>query len=102
MGSIFAVPLARLDMPGFQRLAADWNGDVVGTHLTGRHDFREIAYAPRVLLVMGSEGAGLSSAAAEACRQLVKIPMAGRLDSLNLAIATALMVYEIRRPLLKL
>jgi TrmH family RNA methyltransferase len=51
---------------------------------------------------MGSEGAGLTQAAAAACGRLVRIPMAGRLDSLNLAVATALIAYEIRRPLLKL
>jgi TrmH family RNA methyltransferase len=102
MGSIFAVPLVRMDQAAFGSLAATWSGDVVGTHLDGSDDFRAVSYGDRVLLVMGNEGAGLSVAAAQACRTLVKIPMAGRLDSLNLAIATALMAYEIRRPLLKL
>jgi TrmH family RNA methyltransferase len=55
-----------------------------------------------VLLVMGSEGPGLSDDLAQVCSRLVKIPMAGRLDSLNLAVATALMLYEIRRPHLHL
>ena len=49
---------------------------------------------------MGSEGPGLTDATAALCTDLVKIPMAGRADSLNLAIATALMIYEIRRPAL--
>jgi TrmH family RNA methyltransferase len=38
----------------------------------------------------------------QACTKLVKIPMAGRLDSLNLAIATGLALYQIRGPFLKL
>jgi TrmH family RNA methyltransferase len=50
---------------------------------------------------MGSEGAGLSSDLAAACTRLVKIPMAGRLDSLNLAVATALALYQIRGPHLR-
>ena len=54
------------------------------------------------LLVMGSEGPGLSEPVVKACTKLVKIPMAGRLDSLNLAVATALMLYQIRGPELKL
>jgi TrmH family RNA methyltransferase len=51
---------------------------------------------------MGSEGPGLSSAVAAVCTKLVKIPMAGKLDSLNLAIATALMLYQVRGSHLKL
>jgi TrmH family RNA methyltransferase len=102
MGSIFAVPIARLGRDPFLRLARDWRGGVVGTHLTGTEDFRKARYQGPVLLVMGSEGSGLSAVAAKACRTLVKIPMAGRLDSLNLAVATALMLYEARRDRLKL
>jgi TrmH family RNA methyltransferase len=103
MGSIFAVPVARLaGVDAFVALAAAWPGDVVGAHLAGAVDYRDANYAPPSLLVMGSEGAGLTQAAAAACGRLVRIPMAGRLDSLNLAVATALIAYEIRRPLLKL
>ena len=102
MGSIFAVPLVRLEAKEFHALAAAWAGDVVGTHLSGKIDYRKAAYRAPTLLVMGSEGAGLSDASAAACRHLVRIPMAGRLDSLNLAVATALMLYEIRRPALQL
>ena len=53
-------------------------------------------------MLMGSEGPGLTDNLAGACSRLVKIPMAGRLDSLNLAVATALMLYEVRRPRLQL
>jgi TrmH family RNA methyltransferase len=49
---------------------------------------------------MGNEQSGLSRTIAETCDQLVRIPMAGRADSLNLAVATAVMLYEIRRPAL--
>jgi len=102
MGSIFAVPLARLEHDAFHVLARGWKGEVVGTHLNGRQDFRAVTYAGPCLLVMGNEGAGLSANAAAACRRLVRIPMVGSLDSLNLAVATGLMLYEIRRGTLKL
>ena len=102
MGSLFAVPLVRMERDAFVALAAGWSGDIVGTHLSGTTDFRDANYQAPTLLVMGNEGAGLSAAAAAACRRLVRIPMAGRLDSLNLAVATALMLYEIRRPSLKI
>ena len=102
MGSIFNVPLARVTAEHFPALAATWGGDVVGTHLSAREDFRAVIYRTPTLLAMGSEGPGLSPPLAAACSRLVKIPMAGRLDSLNLAVATALMLYEIRKGSLRL
>jgi RNA methyltransferase, TrmH family len=102
MGSIFNVPLARMGPEQFPAWARAWKRDVVGTHLDAREDFRSAQYRGPTLLVMGSEGPGLSPSAAKACSRLVKIPMAGRLDSLNLAVATALMLYEIRRDKLAL
>ena len=97
MGSIFNVPVTRTSPEGALALAAAWPGDVVGTGLGATVDFRAVAYREPTLLVMGSEGPGLSAELAAVCTRLVKIPMAGSLDSLNLAVATALMLYEIRR-----
>lgn len=102
MGSIFAVPVVKMDRTGFIEFAKRWLGDVVGTHLTARDDFRAETYSGPQLIVMGGEGPGLSTAAAAVCSKLVKIPMAGNLDSLNLAVATALVLYQVRGPQLKL
>jgi RNA methyltransferase, TrmH family len=102
MGSLFAVPIVKVERAAFVEWAAGWPGDCVGTHLDATADFRDGSYAGPTLLVMGREGPGLSDEVGAVCNRLVKIPMAGRLDSLNLAVATALMLYEIRRPLLKL
>ncbi len=102
MGSIFAMPLVRATEPELLALMRDWPGDTVGTHLSATADFRHVAYRGPTLLVMGSEGPGLTEATAQACSQLVKIPMAGHLDSLNLAIATALALYQIRGESLRL
>lgn len=97
MGSIFAVPLARATKAEFAGLARAWTGTIVGTHLSGRVDYRRADYATPVLLVMGGEQAGLTPDVAALCRMLVRIPMAGKADSLNLAVATAVMLFEIRR-----
>jgi TrmH family RNA methyltransferase len=102
MGSIFNVAVARIGAESFAAWARTWRGDIVGTHLEAREDFRLVRYRMPALLVMGSEGPGLSPGIAGACSRLVKIPMAGRLDSLNLAVATALMLYELRRGALRL
>lgn len=102
MGSIFAVPLMRADAGAFAKIARAWPGAVVGTHLKGKADYRAVDYASPVLLVMGGEQAGLTPEAAALCNTLVKIPMAGKADSLNLAVATAVMLFEIRRGTLTL
>ncbi|MEQ1711799.1 MAG: RNA methyltransferase [Hyphomicrobium sp.] len=102
MGSIFTVPITRATREEFMAWRAGWSGDVIGTHLDGRADFRAVTYREPVLLVMGSEGPGLSVEMAAACSRLVKIPMAGSLDSLNLAVATALALYQIRGSHLRL
>ncbi len=102
MGSIFAIPLVRLERPALHTLMATWRGDTVGTHLSASDDFRKISYRPPTLLVMGGEGPGLSPETTAACKRRVKIPMSGRLDSLNLAIATALALYQIQGPHLAL
>ena len=98
MGSVFSVPLVRMGADQFHAWITGWPGDVVGTHLSASADFRSVAYRGPTVLVMGSEGSGLSDKLAGVCTRLVKIPMAGRLDSLNLAVATALALYQIRGP----
>ncbi|MGQ0672695.1 MAG: TrmH family RNA methyltransferase [Hyphomicrobium sp.] len=96
MGSIFSVPLVRMERESFLAWRAEWPGDVVGTHLGAREDFRHARLTEPVLVVMGSEGPGLSDSLTRSCTRLVKIPMAGTLDSLNLAVATALTLYQVR------
>ncbi len=102
MGSVFAVSIARASREAFLQWRSKWRGDVVGTHLEAQEDFRHATYRGPVMLVMGSEGPGLSDSLTRACSKLVKIPMAGRLDSLNLAVATALTLYQIRGGALKI
>lgn len=93
MGSIFAVPLTRLTTDAFIDWRRQWPGAVVGTLLSANVDFREAIYAPPTLLLMGNEQAGLPDDLAALCDVTVKIPMRGRADSLNLAVATGIMIY---------
>ncbi len=75
---------------------------MVGTYLRGEKDYRAVDYKEPVILMMGNEQAGLSDKLADTCSELVKIPQAGQADSMNLAVATAVMLYEVRRNYLKL
>lgn len=102
MGSIFAMPVARMTTGAFAGFARSWPGMVVGTHLAGAVDFRKPDYdAQPVLLIMGNEQSGMPDELVSVCTELVKIPQLGRADSLNLAIATAVCLYEIRRSILQ-
>ena len=97
MGSIFGVPLVKLQLADFLDLCRAWPGESVGTHLQATVSFRRNYKSP-ALLVMGSEGKGLSDQVAEACSSLVRIPMKDGAESLNVAIATALILYEALKP----
>lgn len=103
MGSIFAVPVAKTHPDAFLEWRKGFPGIVAGTHLKGAVDYRSVDFGSRpVLLVMGNEQQGLPDNLANACDRLLRIPQAGRADSLNLAVATGVMLFEIRRNALKL
>ncbi|EJF80384.1 TrmH family RNA methyltransferase [Bartonella doshiae] len=103
MGSIFSIPLYRCDESIFLKWSKHFKGMIVGTHLKGSTDYRTIDFKKGpVVLLMGNEKQGLPDILANCCDQLARIPQSGKADSLNLAIATAIMLYEIRRPYLTL
>ena len=103
MGSIFALPILKCDIEAFLNWQKAHDISVIGSHLKGSVDYRTIDYKSKpTVLLMGNEQAGLPDELASKCDQLARIPQVGDADSLNLAIATALMSYEARRHLLEL
>ncbi|QND56736.1 TrmH family RNA methyltransferase [Mesorhizobium huakuii] len=103
MGSIFAVPVAKATTEAFLAWRGGFSGLVAGTHLMGAVDYRSVDFSRGpVLLMMGNEQQGLPESLAASCDRLLRIPQAGRADSLNLAVATGIMLFEIRRGALKL
>lgn len=103
MGSVFAMPIARASAEDFIAWQKAAGVRVVATHLAGSVDYRTIDYKSKpVVLLMGNEQAGLPVELAREAGALARIPQAGRADSLNLAIATGIMLFEARRHLLSL
>ena len=98
MGSIFHVPLARTCEDGLIAQARRHGARLVGTHLTA-DDYRlpRSRLSPPLILLMGNEQQGLTEKLSAACDALVRIPMRGKADSLNLAVSTGLMIYEALR-----
>jgi TrmH family RNA methyltransferase len=95
MGALFSQHLVRT---GFDELT-DWTRRhrlmLVGTSDAAPVDYRDTRYRSPLVLLMGSEREGLSEEQLAACDMAVRIPMAGRSDSLNLAVATGVMLYEV-------
>ncbi len=103
MGSLFAVPLVRTSAADFLKWKGSCGARLVATHLAGSVDYRTIDYRSKpVILMMGNEQSGLPDDLAGAADALARIPQTGRADSLNLAVATGVMLFEVRRHLLAL
>jgi TrmH family RNA methyltransferase len=95
MGSVFAVKLAKATVDEFLAWRETWPGSVAGTLLSATTDYRQADYKKPAMILMGNEQQGLPPDLAAACDVTVKIPMRGRADSLNLSVATGIMIYTV-------
>jgi 23S rRNA (guanosine2251-2'-O)-methyltransferase len=97
-GAVEHLPVARV------RNIADWlaEGKEAGTWVYGaaaeaERRYNEVDWSGRAVLVLGSEGSGLRPRVAESCDELIAIPVAGRVGSLNASVAAAVILFEARR-----
>lgn len=97
VGAIFTQRLVRTDIHELAAWKQATGIAVVGTSPAARHDYRVAAYRMPLVLLMGCERSGLSPELMSICDVLVRIPMAGKTDSLNLGVATSIMLYEVFR-----
>lgn len=67
---------------------------VIGLELTGTMDYKDVDYSGKCCLVVGSEGKGISPLVQKNCDLLVKIPMFGKVNSLNASVSAGLILYE--------
>ncbi len=70
---------------------------IVGTALEDSVDYRDIDYKGKIALVIGNEGKGISRIVKESCDFIAKIPMYGKVNSLNASVAAGIMIYEVVR-----
>jgi RNA methyltransferase, TrmH family len=94
-GSIANVPLVRCTEEAFVTWAA--GREVVGTAGEATLDFREAKVGLDAVVLMGNESDGLTAGLTAACALVVRIPMWGWTESLNLAVSTGVMLYEVMR-----
>ena len=95
MGALFTVPVVRTEWAPFLHWLRAGPGQLVGLSLDTDTDYRAARYAAPTFLLTGNEAQGMPPDYAAACDLLVKIPMLGKADSLNAAVATAVMAYEV-------
>ena len=96
MGAIFTQQVAAARWPQFVEWLRAGPGQLVGTSLKATHDYLDAEYQPPCFVLIGNEQQGLPADYEAECDLLVKIPMAGRADSLNAAIAAAVMAFAIK------
>lgn len=94
MGTIFWLPVVAATFTEFTAWAARHAYHLYGTSAHESLDYRQMPAYPRpAILLMGSEREGLTTDQRAACEQLIGLPMRGRATSLNLAVATGVMLY---------
>lgn len=97
MGSLFAVKLARASFDELMRFKKTRGAEMIGASLQGAALDTDWPAQARTILLMGNEQSGLPAEMEASCDLLVRIPMRGRADSLNLGVATAVMLYDLWR-----
>ena len=94
-GAIFTLKLVKSDLRLFQEWKARTNYPVIGTYCGDVKPYRDYNYSQDLILMMGSEQKGLQEEHLTLCDALVTIPMNGSVDSLNVAVAASIVLFEI-------
>ena len=95
MGAVFGQRFVRTTAQEFIAWKQRTGARLIGTSPHAKQDYRAVTYPPGTVLFMGGERQGLSEERQRLCDDTVRIPMVGAGDSLNLAVATAVMLYEV-------
>lgn len=95
MGALFTQHIVTARWEEFVPWLRQGPGQLVGTSLNTNHDYQGPKYQAPVFLLVGNEAQGLPESYEAECDLLVKMPMLGKADSLNVAVATAVMAYEV-------
>jgi TrmH family RNA methyltransferase len=97
-GSIFRIPcLSRLDIPLLMGALTQHGFRLLATTPRASVDFRKATYSGKVALLVGNEARGLDSEILHRVHTRIRIPMDGRVESLNASIATSIILCEAAR-----
>lgn len=97
MGALFWKPVIQASFGEAQAWSQEHGYALIGTSAHATQDYHDLnSYQLPLILLLGSERAGLTPDQAAACTRMVKLPMHGRVTSLNLAVAAGVLLYTIR------
>ncbi|MEK7785507.1 MAG: RNA methyltransferase, partial [Chloroflexota bacterium] len=95
MGAIFRLPIVSATFGEFRAWAKEHGFNITGASARASAGYRTAEYKRPLILLLGNEQKGLSPEQAAACHQMIRLPMQGKVSSLNLAVAAGVMLYEI-------
>lgn len=70
---------------------------IAGTTLNNSEKYTQIDYNGPIAVILGNEGKGISNLTEKLCDFLIKIPMLGKINSLNVSVAAGIVIYEVLR-----
>jgi len=97
MGGFLGQKFVRTNYRNLARWMRQPGCEAIGASPDGAIDLHRFRYPSSTLIFLGEERLGLNSQQRELCKHLVRIPMQGEADSLNLAVAGSLLMYEVLR-----
>ena len=97
MGSIFDMNIIQATQDDALRVLKDNNFEIVSSYLNTDNYYNTVDYTNKVALVIGNEANGVNDELISKSHTLVKIPIYGNAESLNAAISSAILMYEIKK-----
>ena len=98
MGSLYRMPFSyERDMDEVMRRVKEKGVSVYAAHLKGKQNYYQENYTKGTAFLIGNEGNGLTDHLAGQADSYIRIPMEGQVESLNAAVAAAVLMYEVKR-----
>jgi len=97
MGALFKQTLVRTSVERLRRWIETHQPTVVGASPDGVVEYDQVRYTRPTVLLLGNERSGMTEEERSLCQQIVRIPMVGGMDSLNLSVAGSLLLYAVFR-----
>lgn len=92
-GMIFHIDIVKKDLPDFVKQMIEKGYNIYGTKVDGGTEVQKIDFGTKVGFIVGNEGAGVKAELLDLCHDYIYIPMSERCESLNVGVATSIILY---------
>ena len=94
MGAVFSVKIINTQLDEFIKFTNVWDGKTIAASMISSKNYLETKWGKKSILLMGNEQSGLLEELEKNSDQIIKLPMKGSSDSLNLSVATGVLLFE--------